>query len=151
MTVDEYLNKFKAVRRKYARMYDDVIRVETVALDVRSPSNMGDGIPGGRRFENTHETKLLKYADFVKEYRAVQKEYEETIETIRTAIDNMPYWAGCLIHHVFLYNVVFDEPDDLKGADEIVGSTDRRVILAKLTEAKSLLSDALRAQGVPIE
>lgn len=151
MTIDEYIDEFKASRRKITRMNDDVMRAEVRAHDVRSPSNMGDGIPCSYRGGNAHETKLINYADALREYRAAWKVYEEARDAIRTAIDDMPYWAGSLIHHVCLYNVVFDEEDDMKGADEILNTQDRRVIKSKLIEAKMLLADALRAQGVPIE
>lgn len=151
MTIDEYIDQFKAVRRKIRRMSDNVIQAEIRAHDVRSPSDVSDRGPYKHRGGNSHETKLINYADIAREYRATCKTYEETRDMIRAAINDMPYWAGSLIHHVYLYNVVFDEEDELKGADAILGTQDRHVIKTKLTEAKTLLADVLRAQGVPIE
>lgn len=151
MTVDEYLNQIRTARRKCKSLGDKLMRDEVQAHDVRSPSNMGDGVRQGYRGENSHETKLLKFADTAKKYRESSKLYEDTRDSVRSAIEMLPYWAGCLIHHVYLYNAVFDEEDDLKGADEIVGTKDRRIILSQLSEAKVMLADALRAQGVPIE
>ena len=151
MSIDEYLNEFKAVRRKIARMSDRIMKAEVRAYDVRSPGDMGDGTPSGHRGGNAHETKLINYADIRRKYRAAWKAYEEMRDSLRAAIDVIPCWAGCLIHHVYLYNVVFNEPDELKGADAILGTQDRNVIKSKLIEAKTLLADALRAQGVPIE
>ena len=151
MTVDEYLNQIRTSRYKTKQLCDELMRAEVRAHDVRSPSNYGDGTPQTHGSENRHEIKLVEFVDMAKEFDESRALYEELRDTLELATDNMPCWAGNLIYHVYLYNVVFEEEDDLKGAGDIVRTNDRREILSKLAEAKLLLADALRAQCVSIE
>ena len=151
MTIDEYLNGLKKAKQAREYLLNKLTIAETQAHDVRSSLNLGDGIPCGSKSGNPHESKLLKYSDAAKAYRDASMLYNSIYDNLNKAINNLLFWEGSLIQHMYIYNVVFDEDDGLNGAGEILGTKDRRVILAKLAEAKEHLADNLRAQDVPIE
>lgn len=150
MTIDEYLNQPRKLKRKRDRLYEKLLAAEERTAP-RDPLNLGDGVPGRRSGSNTTEDKLLTYIDASSAYREASRQYTNVRDALNLAIDNLLYWQGCLIYQVYIYNVYFDIDDDLKGADEILRTDNRREILAKLGEAKEALADLLRAQGVEIE
>ena len=151
MTIDEYINEMQRLKSKSERLLKDMREAETPLLSPRDPLNLGDGTPRSRSGGNGTENKLLEYIDISREFDKVNDQFKEMRDAIRSAIDNMIYWQGCLIHHVYVYNVYFRSDDILNGADEILHTTNRRQILAKLDEAKAALAVQLRAQGVEIE
>lgn len=151
MTIDEYINEMQRLKSKSERLLKDMREAETPLLSPRDPLNLGDGTPRSRSGGNGTENKLLEYIDISREFSKVNGQFKEMRDAIKSAIDNLLYWQGCLIHHVYIYNVYFNPDDILNGADEILNTNDRRQILAKLTEAKAALAVQLRAQGVEIE
>ena len=151
MTIDEYINEMQRLKSKSERLLKEMREAETPLLSPRDPLNLGDGTPRNRSGGSGTENKLLEYIDISREFDKVNDQFKEMRDAIRSAIDNMIYWQGCLIHHVYVYNVYFYPDDILNGAEEIVHTNDRRQILAKLTEAKAALAVQLRAQGVEIE
>ena len=151
MTIDEYLNQPRNLKRRREQLGEQLTAAEARVTSPRDPLNLGDGIPCSRYSGNGTENKLLEYIDISREFSKVNAQFKEMRDAIITAVDNMIYWQGCLIHHVYVYNVYFRSDDILNGADEILNTKDRRQILAKLTEAKAALAVQLRAQGVEIE
>ena len=151
MTIDEYINEMQRLKIKSERLLKEMREAETPLLSPRDPLNLGDGTPRNRSGGNGTENKLLESIDIHREFSKVNDQFKEMRDAIRRAVDNMIYWQGCLIHHVYVYNVYFYPDDILNGAEEIVHTTNRREILAKLGEAKAALAVQLRAQGVEIE
>ena len=151
MTIDEYLGRLLTAKRESNALYKRLIIASEKALNVNSPGNIGAGTPHQRTTENKAEKRLLNYIDLHNEYSREIEIYTETRKQILKAIDYLLYWQGSLIYQVYIYNVTFDDRDELDGANEIVHTNSRRAILAKLAEAKEALADQLRAQGVEIE
>lgn len=149
MTINEYLNQPRDLKRSCDRLYKKMLKAEERTAP-RDPLNLGDGIPA-RRSGNANEDKLLTYIDATRTYKKAYTQYTEVCNALSLAINNLLYWQGCLICRVYLYNACLDVDDDLQGADEILRTDDRREILAKLGESKAALADLLRAQGVEIE
>lgn len=150
MTIDEYLNQPQKLKRKRDRLYNKMLAAEAKTAP-RDPLNLGDGVPGRSSGHNATEDRVLNYIDANRAYREAHRQYMNVRDALNLAIDNLLYWQGCLIYQVYIYNVYFDIDDNLKGADEILRTNNRREILAKLSEAKAALADLLRAQGVAIE
>lgn len=151
MTIDEYLSQPRKLKRKCNRLYKIMQAAELKATSPRDPLNLGDGIPGRKSGGNSTEDRLLDYINANQDYCDAYQQYKAIRDEIETTIDNLLYWQGRLIYHVYIYNVFLDEADDLHGAEDILNTNSRREILAKLAEAKAALADLLRAQGVEIE
>ena len=151
MTIDEYLSQIRTAKKERDELSDKLDIAQEAALNVRSPGNMADGAPYARTNENATENRLIKYIDLHNEYEKASKLYIDTRKQVSRAIDYLLYWQGCLIYQVYIYNVVIEADDDLRGADDILRTNNRREILAKLAEAKEALAKLLREQGVEIE
>ena len=151
MTIDEYLNQPRKLKAKSERLYKKMLIAEEKATTPRDPLNLGDGIPGRRSGSNTTETKLLEYIDASRAYSEAYTQFREARDTLTGAIDNLLYWQGNLIYQIYIYNATFSSGDDIKDAGDILRTSNRREILAKIAEAKAALADLLRAQGVEIE
>ena len=125
--------------------------VESRTINPRSGLNLGDGISTNSRNVNGTESRLLEYVDAGKAYTAARRNYTEFRKNLKSTVFNMPHWAALIIEQIYIYNVFSDREDNLYGVSDILNTNDRRQILAKLREAKEILADLLRAQGVDIE
>ena len=150
MTIDEYLNQPRNLKRRREQLGEQLTAAEARVTSPRDPLNIGDDVPG-KATSNAAETRLLTYIDISREWSAVHKQYNKACEDLHRAIDNLLYWQGSLINQVYYINAYYDYDDDLQGADEILHTRSRAAILAKLGEAKAALADQLRAQGVEID
>lgn len=149
MTIDEYLNRPQKLKKKSDRLYKRLLEAEA-RLMPRDPLNLGDGSQR-RTGENVQQVRLTDYIDLSNKYKAASKAYHDAREELENAIDYLLYWQGCLITHVYIYNVTFEAEDALQGADEILRTKSRQKIRAKLDESKAALAELLRAQGITIE
>lgn len=150
MTIDGYLNQARALKRKADRAEEKLSAMENKA-GPRSCLNLGDGIYTSNNGGNTTEAKLIEYTDAAKKWRKATSEYKQFRDQLQQTIKRMPYWAALTLEQIYIFNVFWDRDNDLFGVEEILETTDRREILAKLKEAKALLADELRTQGVEIE
>ena len=151
MTIDEYLNQAKKLKHKADRAELKLKEVESRTIDPRSSLNLGDGIPASNRSGNGTESRLLEYIDAGKAYTAASRKYTEFRKNLQSTVFDMPHWAALIIEQIYIYNVFSGCEEDLSGVGDILSTNDRRQILAKLSEAKELLADRLRVQGVEIE
>lgn len=151
MTIDEYLNTAAKLKRKADRAELKLKEVESRTVDPRSGLNLGDGIPANSRNHNGTESRLLEYIDAGKAYTAANQKYTEFRHSLQATVFDMPHWAALIIEQIYIYNVFYEREDNLYGVSDILNTDDRRQILAKLREAKEILADQLRAQGVEIE
>lgn len=151
MTIDEYLRQVRTAKQTSDELFNKLVIAQERALNVRSPLNLGDGTPGTRTNENATESRLIRYIDVHNEYEKATRLYIDTRKQLLSAMDFLLYWQGCLIYQVYIYNVSIEAEDDLNGAEDILHTRNRGVILAKLAEAKEALAEKLREQGVEIE
>lgn len=150
MTIDEYLNRAKQLKIRTENAEVKLKEVESRAINPRSSLNLGDGIPASSRNVNGTESRLIEYIDAGKEYAAASNDYKTFREQLKQTTANMVHWQAQIIEQIYIYNVFFGY-DDFDGVGEILKTTDRRRIREKLNEAKQILTDQLRAQGVEIE
>ena len=151
MDINEYLAQLPKLKRRADSAYLRYLELHERAVSPGCGLDLGDT---GQRIKgsgNATEDRLIKAADGLREWRAANDKYKEIRAQLDAAVDELKYWQGCLIVHVYIYNVTFEADDDLKGADEILHTTNRREILAKLDESKRHLAEILRSQGVDIE
>lgn len=149
MTIDEYLSQLPDLRaaEKTARN-----RLDKLFNKATSTHNSAfDGMPYTKSSENTHETKLIEYADAKKAWDQINAKYFEIRDQLEECIEYLLYWEGCLIFHVYIYNMSLDKDDPLDGAEDILHTNSQHVITAKLSEAKSHLREQLINRGVMID
>ena len=150
MTIDEYLSQARSLKYKADKAAARLEEYESRAISPRCALNLGDGIPGGRTNTNGTETRLIEYIDAGKAYTAANDNYRQFREQLQNTINYMLHWEAVLIEQIYINNVYFDR-DDLHGVNEILNTDNKRVILAKLGEAKQSLAEHLRQRGVDIE
>lgn len=149
MTIDEYLNQLPYLKKADNRLYKELMIKSERATS--TPSSAFDGMPRTKNSGNTHETRLLDYVDAHREWKEVNERFFEIKKQIEEAADYLLYWEGCLIMHVYVYNIMFSADDPLHGADEILHTQSQHVINKKLAEAKAHLRQLLIKQGIELE
>ena len=151
MTIKEYLNQLPKLKYKAETA---TARYEDLVLRATAPGCALDLGDTGRRIRgsgNATENKLIEMSDAGKKSRAANERYYNFRDQLEKDIDNLLYWQGCLIYQCYIYNVIIEADDNLKGAADILRTTSRREILAKLAEAERALADILQARGLDIE
>lgn len=148
MTIDEYLNQLPKLRRAEAKAYN---RMETKfdrATSLQSSFNFD--MPRRIADQNATEARLVDLADAQREWKEANDAYIEFKDQLERSLYNLLYWEGLLIDQAYIYNVVCGR-DHLYGLDEILHTSSRGAILAKLDTAKQHLRQILRDQGIEIE
>lgn len=148
MNINQYLYQLRDFKKREDRLFSKVVIKESSL--VGSSSNYGDGIPT-RTSENKTEIKLVALADLMKDYRTAHEDYMQFRAELQKNCYELKYWQGAILLQVFYNNVIFEAENDLRGVDDILGTRDRRKILAALTEAKRALRTHLLDQGIEIE
>lgn len=149
MTIDEYLNQLRKLRRREKRTYQKMQNQYDRATSLQSSFNFG--MPRNRSNENRTETRLLDLADTQREWREANAAYIGFREQLQSDIYNLLYWEGLLIEQVYIFNLINESEDDLNGAAEILNTNNRGTIIRKLNEAKAHLRQILIDRGVEIE
>lgn len=148
MTIDEYLQQLPALKRKAEHLYEKLIECENKATAGRTAN--ADRIPH-RTQENTTETKLIEYADAVKEYSKTQSQYMELRRKLCRASYELKHWQGILIEELYIYDTVLDRETDITEFSEMLQTSDRRKMRDKLAEAREQLKQILTDQGESID
>lgn len=149
MTIDEYLKQLPDLKKADNRLYQMLIIKSERAT--RTTCSAFDGMPRTKNSGNTHETKLIEYIDAHREWKEVNEKFYEIKKQIEEAADYLLYWEGCLIIHVYIYNIMFSVDDPMHGVEDILHTKSQHVINKKLAEAKSHLRELLISRGVEIE
>lgn len=150
MTIDEYLSQHRTLWNEYEFAKRRSIAREHIATNHRDSLNLGDGVHHKNK-ENVVETKAINAADAFREWKETYNKYFAFRDQFDEAIDSLLYWEGSLLNKVYILNTFSDDPDDLNGADEILRTTDRRVIISKLNIAKEHLKENLIRAGVELD
>lgn len=149
MTIDEYLNQLPNLKRAEGIAYQKLKQYFDKATSTHNSAF--DGMPRVKSCENTHETRLIEYADAKREWNDINKRFYEVKDQIEEAVDYLLYWEGRLIYQLYVYNVFLSIDDPMDGAAEILHTKSQHVIKVKLAEAKTHLRQILINQGVEIE
>lgn len=149
MTIDEYLNQMKILRYKYLRLYDKAREAENKATSTRSSLNTDGRIQ--HKGVNMTESRLIDAADAWGAMKAAYNEYNAYRDQLDEGMRTLLYWEGCLIYKVYIHNVIAEKEDDLDGAEEILFTNNRKMIVSRLNEAKSHLREILISKGMDIE
>lgn len=153
MTINEYLGQAQRLKFIEDRAKERLERFESRVTDPKSCLNLGDGVLTENRIgsANRAEARMISYIDAGKQYITAHENYKQFRTQLQNAVSSLPHWAALIIERRYIYNVYFGYDDDLTGIDEILDTKSRKEILFKLNEAKLLLADHLRVQGVEIE
>lgn len=147
MTIDEFLNQARILKRKRDKAEKHLAELESL-VDPKAFSL--DGLPVCHSSTNSTETRLLDYLDAGQEFRKINEVYTQYTEQLQKSINYLLHWEALLIEQIYIYNVHYGY-DDLYGIDHILNTKSRSAMITKLNIAKGHLADLLIKQGVEIE
>ena len=149
MTIEEYLKQLPTLKHKADYLLERLTDYENRATTPRT-TGAGDGIPH-RTQENKTETRLIEYADAVKEYKQAQSQYIDLRRRLSAAVYELKHWQGILIEELYIYNTALDRETEITDFAEMLQTKDKRKMQHKLAEAREALRQVLVSQGENID